>query len=303
MKNKTDNIDKSYLCTIIYCIFAILKWAFFALCIVSAAFTLGFLVMIIFRGDLINNTMIAKMYSWLTFTSESNALDLVTKCGVFNVGFTAIIYGVVATITNGILYNMFNKFIDILISIITGNMYTKDNIEILQKLFPSTFVLAFFKPIMIIILADTLGVLSTSSIRLSGLTYVFVVFLLKVIFEKGYELEKKNIKISTEISDYKAREAEIKMEELSKDETIRQLKKAVKSLETKEEKKVVKKATVKKTVEAPKIETVEKKVKKTTTKKEAPKKTTVKKETAPKTTTTAKKATTTKKTSTKKTTK
>lgn len=276
MNKKTDNIEKSYLCTIIYCIFAILKWSFFALGIISAAFTLGLIVMSIFRFDLITNTMIAKMFGWITFSSEEAALGLVNTNGLLNVQITAIVLGLASTITYGVLYKVFKNFIEILITIITGDMYTKDNVTKLQKLFPYTFVLAFLKPIIITILSDTVGVVSTSDINLSGLVYIFIVYLLKVVFEKGYELEKKTIKISNDLSDYKAREAEFQMEELVKEETIKQLKKTIKSLEPKEEKEPVKKTVSKKSTTAKttakKTTTVKAENKKETTKKAAAKK-------------------------------
>ena len=269
---KSDNIEKQYICTTVYLIIAILKWAYFMLAIITAGFTVGLLVMSLFYGSSLSNDIVSQMFSYITFTSSRDALEIIKLHGLATTVVAATGYGIALTITYGLTYNVFNKFTNILISIITGNMYTKENAETLNKLFPLTFILAFTQPVFIFIISSIMGIFGPNYINVSGLIYVFVVFILKLIFEKGYELERKNEKSSTELSDFKAREAELKMEALKQEAEIKELKKQLKNTE-----------------EAPVAKTVAKK---------AP----AKKAAAPKKTTTAKK-TTTKKTTTKKTTK
>ena len=219
---KTDNIEKQYICTAVYLIVAILKWAYFMLAIITAGFTVGLLVMTLFYGSSLSNDIVSQMFSYITFIDARDALAIIKLHGLATTVTAATGYGIALTITYGLTYNVFNKFTTILVSIITGDMYTKENAEILNKLFPLTFILAFTQPIFIFLISSIMGIFSPNNINVSGLVYVFVVFILKLIFEKGYELERKNAKSSTDLSDFKAREAELQMEALKAEAEMKQ---------------------------------------------------------------------------------
>lgn len=317
MKRKNDTFEKGLITSFIYFLLYVFKWLCLGMCVISVALTIGIIVLGIISGNDLSNAVLSKMMEYISGMSEPTTLKYIVDVGTVKVIIAAAAYGFMSSISYGIMYNLVAKFKLLLDSIISGEMYTLDNVKLLNQAVPLALILAFGPPVILYCTIESTGVFTHSDINVSGIIYLCIAYLLKLIFEKGYEVSRANVKYDKELSDVKAQETELKMEALKQQVELKELKREValakkeikKAEEVKEEK-----APAKKTVK--KVEKVEEKkpaakktiVKKAEPKKEVEKKASAKKEVAKKETT--KKATekkpaakTTAKKTTKKTTK
>lgn len=316
MRRKNDSYEKGLITNFIYFLLYVFKWLCLGMCVISVALTIGIIILSIISGNDLSNAVLSKMMNYISGMGEADVLSYITKVGTIKVIVAAAAYGFMQSLSYGIMYNLVCKFKVLLDSIITGEMYTLDNVKLLNKAVPLALILAFAPPVILYCTIESTGVFTHSDINVSGIIYLCIAYLLKLIFEKGYEVSRANLKYDKELSDVKAHESELKMEALKQQVELKELKRevALAKKEVKEAKEPVKKETntVKKTTKKVEEEPVKKAVvKKETTKKAIEKKAPAKKEVAKKevkkeikkaTTAAAKKTTTTKKT-TKKTTK
>lgn len=249
--------DKKILGTFIGVVIAIFKWICLIFFVLNIGLTIGLLVMVLMKGVDMSNDLIVTMLGYISYLKETQILTFISRIGKVRVIVAGLGYGIATSITYGLSYVIVGKFQKIFKSIMTGDMYTKENVKDLNDALPLTCILAFAQPVLIYIIVETTNMFQLSDINVSGISFIMATYILKLTFEKGYELAEKNVKYDKELSDIKAHESEVKIAEIKKGLAE---KKASKEANEKKE-------IVKKTASKPKKTTTAKKTtKKTTTK-------------------------------------
>ncbi len=247
---KSEEIDdKRVLGTFISVIISIFKWLCLILFVLNIGLTIGLFVMALMKGTAMSNELIVTMMRYLSYLNEAQILGFISRIGKVRVIIAGLGYGIASAITYGLAYNIVGKFQNIFKSIITGEMYTKENVKTLNDALPLTCIFAFAQPVIIYVIVETSHVFQLSDINISGIAFIMATYILKLTFEKGYELAEANIAYDKKISDIKAKEGEAKMAELKKELAEKKAKAKTptkKSTDTKE-KKTTKKTTTKKT--------------------------------------------------------
>lgn len=247
MKKDMENYEKNLLGNFIKILVYIIRWLCLALCVINVGLLIGFLVMIIFNGSDISNEVIAKMMELITYYDSEEALELINNNGLLKCVVGTFGYGLALSITYGVKYVLINNFIKLLNTIIDGEMYTKENVKLINDSMPLSVIVAFTQPVIVFVCNYSTNLFGYDIIDVSGVTYICVAYLLKLIFEKGYELARKNFRYNKELSNIKAQEAELKLEKLKKEVEVKESKsnKKVEEKEINKTKKTMKKATKK----------------------------------------------------------
>ncbi|MDE6292152.1 MAG: hypothetical protein K2L98_00565, partial [Bacilli bacterium] len=178
---------------------------------------IGLIVMTLMKGTDMSNDLIVTMMSYITYLKSSQIISFINRVGKVRVIMAGLGYGIASSITFGLAYNIVSKFQNIFKSIITGEMYTKENVKILNEALPLTCIFAFAQPVIIYVIVETTHIFQLADINVSGIAFIMATYILKLTFEKGYELAEANIVYDKELSDIKAKESEAKMAEIKKE--------------------------------------------------------------------------------------
>ena len=255
----------------------LLKYFCLLLFILSLGMTRGLTVLSIAKGDNMPNTLIANMVNHITSDDVSEVLEAIIRFGKTDTVVAACGLGFADAITYLLLYFVLGGYCKMYKSLILGNIYTKDNFEILKESVPLCMILLFTQPIIMTIIREISHINNSfGSYNFIGIPFTLISVLLYLMVDKGLILENK-------IKSYERRFDQI--EEEKQEAEIMALEKQVRERHAAKAKKAAAKKTVKK-VEEKVVEKVEEPKNKTTTKKA---------------TTTAKKSTTKKATTAKKT--
>lgn len=255
----------------------LLKYFCLILFILSLGMTLGLTILSIAKGDAMPNTLIANMVNHITSDDVTEVLEAIIRFGKTDTIVAACGLGFADAITYLLLYFILGGYTKLFKSLIIGNIYTKDNFEILKESVPLCTILLFTQPIIITIVREVSNINNSfGAYNFIGIPFVLISTVLYLAVDKGLILENK-------IKSYERRFEQI--EEEKSEAEIMALEKQVREKHAAKAKKAVAKKTVKKE-EKKVVEKVEEPKKKTTTKKA---------------TTTAKKSTTKKATIAKKT--
>lgn len=236
MKKSDEAYEKNLVCNVINIVITIIKWLFLSVCVINAGLTIGLLVMVLVKGNSLPNTLLATMVNFMTSYSETEILALIQQLGSVKVIVAGVGYGFITSLTYGLLYNLVARFKILFASVVDGNMFTKENVKLINDALPLTLIVAFAQPVVMYCIIYATKVFGYEDINVSGITYIFVAYFLKLIFERGFEVEKKSIKYDKELSDYKAREGENKISALKKEIEAKETKKTTKKTTKKEEK-------------------------------------------------------------------
>ena len=246
---KSEEIDdKRILGTFISVIISIFKWLCLILFVLNVGLTIGLLIMLIMKGDNMPNDLIVTMMGYLSYLNKFQILEYINKLGKVRVIMAGLGYGLASSITYGLAYNIVGKFQKIFKSIITGEMYTKENVKILNDALPLTCIFAFAQPVIIYVIVETSHIFQLADINVSGIAFIMATYILKLTFEKGYELAEENVLYDKKLSDMKAKESEEQIAKLKKElvEKKNAAKKTSKKTET-PKKNAAKKTTTKTT--------------------------------------------------------
>lgn len=273
---KKDNYEKWILSVTIKGLLSVFCWLALLFCVISAGYTIGLLVMWLIKGGDLSTNAITFFMQILSSYADTEIVDLVKLVGVHKVALAGCGYGFAMTFTYSMLYIIINRFKVLFDSIIDGQMFTRDNTRLIDDTIPITLLYALTQPVLVFIISSSTGVYDLDNVRISGVALVFVIFVLKFIFDKGLEVTKNNLKLERIEKDLKAASEDRDIEMVKKDTQIKSLKEHEKELKKEIEelkknvKPVSKKEPVKKeTIKKPEAKTKEKKqpVKKQTTKK------------------------------------
>ena len=263
-----DTNDRKIIYYVGKTILFLLKYFCLILFIFTAGITFGLFIYSIFKGDAMPNTLLASMVSTVTGNTVQEVLEAVLRYGKVDTIVAACGIGFANAITYLLLFFVIGGYTKLFKSLMIGNIYSKDNYELLKENVPLTLILLFTQPIVLIIIRELTKINDTfGDYNYIGIPFVIISTLLYIVVDKGLTLENK-IKL------YERKLA--KVEEEKQEAEIMALEKRVREHhDAKAKKKTVTKKVVEKKVEVkpePK-----KTVKKATTTKKTVAKTTKKK--------------------------
>ena len=275
---KKDNYEKWILSITIKGLLSVFCWLALLFCVISAGYTIGLLVMWLIKGGDLSTNVITFFMQILSSYADTELIDLVKTVGIHKVALAGCGYGFAMTFTYSMLYIIISRFKVLFDSIIDGQLFTRDNTRLIDDTIPITLLYALTQPVLVFIISSSTGVYDLENVRISGIALVFVIFVLKFIFDKGLEVTKNNAKLERIEKDLKAASENHDIELVKKDTQIKSLKEKEKELEKEIEE-------LKKNVKEPKKESpVKKEIKKKTEPKKTVKKETVNKSKTKKTT-------------------
>lgn len=236
---REQDYDVKFMSVFIKIVAIAFKWVCLINCVLCAGFSIGLLVMYMVRGSELPTSMLSAMVASITKFNVSEVAGLVENFGIAKLLVATLGYGFAVCVYYGCLHSLITKALKIFDSIVEGDMFTKENVEIINSTVLQSIIIAFVIPLTICCVSSSTGIFSLSDINITGVLYIFAVYVAKLIFTSGYELKEANNKKVREISDMKAEYAE---------EKIKMIKDNTKSTTTKKKtttKKNTKKTTLK----------------------------------------------------------
>ena len=168
-----------------------------------------------FKGNTIEDTVISRIYTYVTYYSENDALDLIRLIGKTRAKAGLLGYAFIYSIHYGLIYVMLYRFKEIFKSIVNGKLFTAKNINTLYESIKLALVLSFAQPfLMLVNIITTHAFLNFSSFDFSGIMFLFVAVLLYMVFVSGYNLERKHDEYDLELEDYRAQISDLEIEKL-----------------------------------------------------------------------------------------
>lgn len=274
---RKDLYEKNLASVLINFLLYVFKWLCLGFCVVNAALTIGLIIMSLFSGGDLANVVVAKMMGYISGMDGETTLNLIQSVGKVRVVVAACGYGFIATLVYGIAYNLVTRFKTLLDSIFNGEMYSKANVDLINGAIPYTLIVAFAPAVILYVIIEMTGVFTMSDINVSGVIYICIAYILKLMFEKGYTIERENNRHEKQLNDIKAREEELKLESIKNEAELKEL--AAQAEEAKKEAAKAVKAAEKAKKEIEELETKKEEVVAEPDKKAPAKKTTAKKAT------------------------
>lgn len=211
METYEQEFDVKFMSVLIKCIAFIFRWICLINCILCAGFTIGLLVMYMVKGNSISISILSSMVEAITPLTTTEVIDLVEVFGIPKMMVAATAYGFAHIVFYGLLHSLITKFTHVFNTILDGNMFTKENVEIIDGAVLQSIIIAFVRPLMIYAIYSSTRIFSLTDMDTSAIVYILVVYVAKLVFTKGYDLSESNNSKLKEISDIKARENEEKI--------------------------------------------------------------------------------------------
>ncbi len=243
------------------------KYAALILCVLMVAVTMFLGMMLVMKGEHIPADTLSETISFVTDISSDEATNIVATIGSFKVTVAIIGYTIAVAISTGLLRVILGKYKDIFNSIVSGNAYDTTTLEEINDCIPLSILLTFIQPILICLIIVTIGIFDYNTINVSGIIFLGISYIGKLLIESGNDLYKRNMRLSKELSDIKAYESELKMSALKKQAEAKKEEKVVSKKETKKAIKTEDKKSTQKKEETKKAQPATKKVTKKDTKK------------------------------------
>ena len=195
----------------------IMKWISLSICVVISSLTIGLIVMNLIENSSIPSNFFISMVSAITSYSFADASELVGLIGKTKALIGTVGLGTAVSVNYALLYMITTDFRVVFKSFANGNIYTKDNVLIFERIIPKTLLLAFLLPIIKFFLVISVGMLDFADVNASGLLFVFIAVVIKMLLENGYNLSKELDKKDLELSDLKAFKTEEVISDMKKD--------------------------------------------------------------------------------------
>lgn len=212
----------------------ILKWLSLCACVIYTALTIGFAIMnLIEHTNEISNFFVS-MVSAVTGYSFSEASVLISRIGKTNALIGTLFLGTAVSLNNLFIYMISTRLKALFNSFMAGNLYTKENLKLMDQVIPLSLLLAIILPIVKFFVVISVGMLDFTNISLFGFIFLFVSMVLKMLIESGYDLSVQLEKKSLELSNLKADDIDKRIETLKEQIKTEKVKK--KTTEVKEEK-------------------------------------------------------------------
>lgn len=224
----------------------VLRWLFLIAAIVNVAFVVAIIVISIFKLETVDNiNMISQLMAFMTHYDIIEINELLRDLGLIKVVTGGIAIGLTHVINFIVLYVLASNFITVFSSFDKETMFTKENVNIVNSSVPFAFILTFTQPVIVFVTSFATGLYDSSDINVSGLGVLIIAYVLKILFNKGYEVSLKKDKVTKELSEQKAEFEEAKMKAL-KTESIKATKKTTRTKKVASKEETPKKSTTKK---------------------------------------------------------
>lgn len=198
-------------------IIIILRWISLLFTVAIGGLTTAFLIMIIIQNVNFANSLIARIVSYITLYNESYILDFIQRYGSLRVVCSTLVYGVITTVTYGMIYYLLDNFITLFDNINEGKVFDKENMNKVKKAAKIAILTALLSPLSMAIEYFAVGFLGPNHAQYIGIFFAIIAYVLYLIFKQGYTLENQNKKLQKEIDKYKIKEEESKIEEVKKE--------------------------------------------------------------------------------------
>lgn len=213
MKKKIDTKAGIYSigCTTI----TIFKYFCLALAVVYLGSFIASGLIFFFKGNAIEDSVIARIYSYVTYYGYNDAIALIKLIGKTRAKAGLLGYAFIYSIHYGLIYVLLYRFKEIFKSIVNNKIFTSKNINVLYDSLKIGLVLSFAQPfLMMVNIVTTHAFLNFSSFDFSGIMFLFVAVLLYMVLVSGYNLEKKHNEYDMELEDYRAQISDLEIEKL-----------------------------------------------------------------------------------------
>ena len=226
----------------------IIKWLFLISMVTTVGFTLGLIVFSIIYGEKLPVELFEKISGILLPFTQDNINDLITQYGYTKLMIAVIGYGVAASLTGIMSYILADKSVILYEHITVGEVFHKGTDKLLNEMVGISFINTFTLPVIVLIISLITNIFLDEYITVGfgGLIVLIVLFVIKVVVNRGINLNKDNNKYDRVIKDYKADIDELKIQSIKRDSELRKLKAQVKEQEEKLQQKT-KKKSIKKT--------------------------------------------------------
>lgn len=241
---KDEEYERNMMNFAVKLIVHILKWLFLIAAVISASLVIALGVVAILRNKTLTDE---HLYNFITLVTRYNVTEidaLVNTNGILKVVTGSLAIGLSKIINYIILYVLASNFLTVFKSMCEGQVYTKENINIVNDSLPLSIILTLSQPVIVFVTSFATGMYTSADINISGLGVLMAVYILRVLFVEGYSISVKGQKASKELSEQKAIIEEAKMEALKKKAEKKETAKKTKSTTKKE---TTKKTTSKKT--------------------------------------------------------
>lgn len=192
----------------------ILKWLSLCACVIYTALTIGFAIMNLVEHTSEISNFFVSMVSAVTGYSFNEASVLISRVGKVNALIGTLFLGTAVSLNNGFIYMISTRLKTLFNSFTAGNLYTKENLELMDQVIPLSLLLAIVLPIVKFFVVISVGMLDFTSISLFGFIFLFVSMVLKMLIESGYDLKVQLEKKSLELSNLKVEETDKRIETL-----------------------------------------------------------------------------------------
>ena len=234
-------------------ILKVFKWIFLIMMVISIGFTLGLTVFTVIYGNKVPIDLINKIsYLFLSLSSEEVS-DIITNYGMDRYLVALIGVGVARSLTRLMYYILVDRFITLYKSITVGDLFTRTSNKLVDEMMGVSILATFTLPLFVLVVkfVTSIDVEEYMNIGYGCLLLFALLFVLKIILNRGLDVTRESNKYNRMINDYRADIDELKIQSIRRDSELKKLKSMVKEQEEKEKNKNIKK---------------KKKVKKTTTK-------------------------------------
>ncbi len=216
--------EKKIVSLIIKFLLYLFKWFSLIVFVLTAGLTVCLLLSYIVQGANLSSTIISSMFSYLTDYTEVEAQAAIEAVGKLKVVVAGCGFGFAQSLTYCLIYVVMMRLIMVFDNITVEKIFTRENVKLINQSLPLTFFIAFTTPIIIICIKASTTLLSTNNIDLSGVIYIAVFYILKLLINEGYDLEKKSKRQEKKISDYNIQVTEEKMASIKKAEEPKNVK-------------------------------------------------------------------------------
>ena len=248
---------KIYLCGNV--LLNIVKWIFLIITVLMFGFTIGLIVSTVIYGTNIPLELLTKFTYVLLPYNNIDIQIFVNNYGMEKVLIASIGYGVAYSLYRLLFYILIVKSMKLFKNITIGEIFNKSSLDLITEMVSLSFMVSFIMPVMleIITLSTHLFEDAFFNVGFAGLFFLVFAIIMKLVIERGIQVQRQNNKYDRSIDDYKADIDELKIQSIKREAELKKLKAMVVEANTKP----VKKAPAKKPV-----------VKKEEVKEEAPKK-------------------------------
>lgn len=215
----------------------IVKWLALCLCVIYTALTIGLVVMNIIENSPEASTFFLSMVSSITTYSFNEASVVVNNIGKMHLLIGTIGLGVIFSLNYLLLYMISTRAIKLFKSFSIGDIYSKENLTLVDKIIAFALIYAFLLPIVKYFFMIFIGMPDFANSSSIGLIFIILAVIVKMLLESGYNIQVKLNRVTLELSDIKASEEEKNVENIKSEVKQKEEKKVNKNYKRKQTKK------------------------------------------------------------------